>query len=190
MNLEEHAEHAEHAAEHGNKPAALLIAVLAAVLAICEQQAKRAEIGVEANAVLAADTWNEYQAKSVRSAIAHDLERVVATLDEPGDPTRAAQRADTLKQLRDDRLHYDNDAKTGKEALAEKAHRYEEVRDHALERAHTYDNAAAALELGIVLSTASVITNAKLLLAFAALMGAIGLVLGAFGAVAPELVVF
>ena len=190
MGTEEHAEHAEHAAEHGNKPAALLIAVLAAVLAICEQQAKRAEISVEANAVLAADTWNEYQAKSVRSAIARDLERVAGTLDTPADPARAAERAETIKQLREDREHYDNDAKTGKEALGARAHAYEEVRDHSLERAHTYDNAAAALELGIVLSTASVITSARALLLFAALMGAIGLVLGVFGAVAPEMVVF
>ena len=172
------------------KRAALLIAVLAAALAICEQQAKHAEIAVEANAVLAADTWNEYQAKSVRSAMAQDLERVAATLDMPPQPERAAQREDMLKRLRSDREHYDNDPETGKLALAARAHAHEEIRDHSLERAHTYDNSAAALELGIVLATASVITAAKLLLRFAYVMGAIGIVLGIFGAVAPELVVF
>jgi Domain of unknown function (DUF4337) len=190
MGHEEHAEHAEHAAHEGNKPAALLIAVLAAALAICEQQAKRAEITVENNAVLAADTWNEYQAKSVRSAMAQDLERVAATLDTPADPARATQREDTLKKLREDREHYDKDPKSGKEALAERAKGFEEIRDHSLERAHTYDNAAAALELGIVLSTASVITSARMLLLFAALLGAAGIVLGFFGWLAPEAVVF
>ena len=100
LSHEEHAEHAEHAALHGNKMAALLIAVLAAALAICEQQAKRAEISVEANAILAADTWNEYQAKSVRSAMAQDLERVAATLDTPTEPDRAALRDAALKRLR------------------------------------------------------------------------------------------
>ncbi len=187
---QEHAEHAEHAAHQGSRIAALLIAALAAALAICEQQAKRAEIGVEANAVLAADTWNEYQAKSVRSAMAQDLERVVATLDTPARPERAAQREAALKALRDDRAHYDADPLTGKTALAARAHGYEELRDHLLERAHTYDNAAAALELGIVLSTASVITSAALLLRLAFVLGAIGVLLGIFGAVAPELVVF
>jgi hypothetical protein len=190
MASQEHAEHAEHAAHSGNKTAALLIAILAAALAICEQQAKHSEIAVEANAILAADTWNEYQAKSVRSAMAQDLERVAATLDMPAQPDRAAQRAETLKQLHSDREHYDNDPKTGKAALATQARGYEAVRDHAVERSHTYDNAAAALELGIVLSTASVITSAKLLLRLAFLMGAIGVVLGIFGAVAPEMVVF
>jgi len=190
MAVHEHAEHAEHAAEHGNKAAALLIAVLAAALAITEQQAKKAEIGVETNAVLAADTWNEYQAKSVRSAMAQDLERVTATFDIPTDPARAAQREETIKRLRTDRDHYDNDPKTGKQALSDKAQEFEEKRDHLLERAHTYDNGAAALELGIVLSTASAITSSKLLLRFAMVMGAIGIVLGIFGAIKPELVVF
>src|SRR5580692_12270824 len=112
MGHEEHAEHAEHAAHEGNKPAALLIAILAAALAICEQQAKKSEITVENNAVLAADTWNEYQAKSVRSAMAQDLERVAGTLDIPADPARAALREDTLKKLREDREHYDKDPKS------------------------------------------------------------------------------
>jgi hypothetical protein len=186
----EHAEHAEHAAHEGNKTAALLIAILAAGLAICEQQAKHAEIAVEANAVLAADTWNEYQAKSVRSAMAQDLERVAATFDTPADPTRAAQREAALKQLHSDREHYDNDPETGKKALANRAHDYEEIRDHQVEKSHTYDNAAAALELGIVLSTASVITSSKMLLRLAFILGAVGVVFGIFGAVAPEMVVF
>lgn len=190
MSIQEHAEHSEHAAHEGNKTAALLIAVLAAVLAICEQQAKRAEIAVEANAILAADTWSQYQAKSIRSAMARDLERVAGTLDPPADPARAALRDKTLAQLRSDREHYETDPENGKEVLAKHARAYEEKRDFSMERAHTYDNAAAALELGIVLSTASVITGARLLLRFAMLLGAAGAVLGVFGALAPELVVF
>lgn len=190
MKVEEHAEHAEHAGEHGNKHAALLIAVLAAVLAISEQQAKRSEIAVEENGILAADTWSEYQAKSIRSAMARDLEQFVTTLQAPADPEHAKLRQTYLKQLEDDQHHYDNDPKNGKTTLARRARAYETVRKDSLERDHTYDNAAAALELGIVLSTASVITSAKLLLRFAYVMGAIGVVLALFGAIAPALVVF
>jgi hypothetical protein len=193
MRVEEHAEHAEHVAhgiEHGNKRAALLIAVLAAVLAVCEQQAKRADIAVEENAVSAADTWNEYQAKSVRSAISRDLERFGATLDVPATPALATARQDLLRQLRDDQDHYDKDKVTGRDALAARARAFEEKRERSLERAHTYDNAAASLELGIVLATASVITSAVLLLRVAYAMGAIGVLLGIAGALAPSLVVF
>jgi hypothetical protein len=186
----EHQEHADHAAEHGNKRAALLIAVLAALLAICEQQAKRADIAVEENAILAADSWAEYQAKSIRAAMARDLERLGTSLDTPAAPDRASLRAEVLKQLESDRAHYEHDPQTGKEAIATRARGYETVRQESLERAHTFDNSAAALELGIVLATASVITSSKLLIRFAVVMGVIGVVLGVMAVIRPELVVF
>lgn len=186
----EHGEHAEHAAEHGSKRAALVIAVLAAFLAISEQQAKHAEIAVEENAILAADSWSEYQAKSIRAAMAQDLERVVTSLDTPQQPEKAAQRADVLKQLRVDREHYEKDKETGKVAIAARARHYEALRQDSIERSHTFDNAAAALELGIVLATASVITGSAPLLGFACVMGSIGILLGILGFVAPGLLVF
>ena len=43
----EHQEHAEHAAHSGGNKPALLVAVLAALLAVCEQRAKHAEIRLE-----------------------------------------------------------------------------------------------------------------------------------------------
>ncbi len=184
-----HAEEAEHVA-HSNKHAALVIAVLAAALAICEQQAKHAEVSLTETAVLAADTWNEYQAKSIRAANAHDLASVVGTLDDPTSPERLAARQKVLKQLADDEKHYNSDPKTGKEVLAERARRYEEERSKSLERSHSLDNAAAALDLGIVLATASVITSAGALLAFAYLMGTVGFVLAVAAVVAPGLLVF
>ena len=190
MRIEEHAEHAEHASAHGSKEAALLIAVLAAMLAICEQQAKRADITVEEAGIRAADTWSEYQAKSVRAAVAHDLQRLAATLDIPAQTDRAARREDLLKQLQSDQEHYETDPESGKAVLAARARQLEAARERSLERAHAFDNAAAALELGIVLSTASVITAAKLLLRFGYVMGAIGVILALIGAVAPSLMMF
>lgn len=190
MKIEEHIEHAEHAHEHGSKRAALVIAVLAAILAVCEQQAKRADIAVVENAVLAADTWNEYQAKSVRAALAHDLEQFADSLDLPVGADRVVIRKDYISRLESDQVHYVKDPENGKDVLSAHARRYEDKRHDSLERAHTYDNAAAALELGIVLSTASVITNAKFLLRFSYVMGSIGLILALFGAIAPSLVVF
>jgi hypothetical protein len=85
----EHQEHAHHVAEHGGKSAALLVAVLAAVLAVCEQQAKHADIKVDANAVLAADAWSQYQAKSTRQLLSLDLAATLAALDPPTDPAYA-----------------------------------------------------------------------------------------------------
>jgi hypothetical protein len=190
MSTKHESEEAVHAAHSNNKHAALVIAVLAAALAICEQQAKRAEVELTERAVLAADTWNEYQAKSIRAAISHDLASLAASLDEPVGVERAALRMQTVKQLTDDETHYNKDPKTGKDALAEQARRYEEQRTQALERSHSLDNAAAALDLGIVLATASVITASSPLLIFAYVMGVLGIVLGAAGVLAPSLLVF
>jgi hypothetical protein len=183
----EHQEHAEHAATHGNKRAALLIAVLAAALAICEQQGKHAEIAVEEQAIRTADAWAQYQAKSIRAAVAQDIERLASTLDRPADGDLIATRAGVLKQLKSDQVHYETDAKDGKEAIASRARAFDEARQNALERTHSFDNAAAALELGIVLATASVITASTLLIRFAFVLGAIGVVLGVLGVVAPTL---
>jgi hypothetical protein len=186
----EHQEHAEHAAEHGNKRAALLVAILAACLAITEQQAKHAEILVDKNSILAADAWNQYQAKSIRETLARDVGQLASSLDAPSQPDLAARRAEIIKSLKADELHYAKDERDGKEVIAARAHAFEEARDFTLERSHTFDNAAAVLELGIVLATVSAITASKMLIRLALGLGALGVVLGVLGVVAPSLGAF
>jgi hypothetical protein len=186
----EHNEHAQHAAEHGGKRAALLIAVLAALLALVEVQAKHAEILVDEDSVAAADSWSQYQAKSIRQAVARDLERLTTTLDVPSQPDRAAARQELLKALQEDQERYEKDPKDGKQSIARRAHAFEEARDRTLERAHTFDNAAAALELGIVLATASAITASSMLIRIALGLGVAGIVLGVLGLTAPSLAAF
>jgi hypothetical protein len=190
MNTTHQAEEAEHAAHSNNKHAALVIAVLAAALAVSEQQAKHAEVSLTETAVLAADTWNEYQAKSIRAAQAHDLASAIASFDDPTSPERLARRNKVLAQLAEDEKHYNSDPKNGKGVLAKRAEAYEEARTGALEKSHSLDNAAAALDLGIVLATASVITSAKALLVFAYVMGTTGLVLAVGSVIAPSMFVF
>lgn len=190
VDYQEKAEHVTHAAGHGSKRAALLIALLAAALAISEQQAKKAEIAVQEDAVLAADAWSQYQAKSIRSALAQDLERLGSTLDTPSQPDRAAARQTILRQLEADQAHYETDPKDGKAAIAVRARSFETSREQQLERTHTYDNAAAALELGIVLATASVVTLSRPLLGIACGLGVLGVVLGVLGFLAPALGAF
>lgn len=186
----EHNEHAGHAAEHGNKRAALIVAVLAAFLALCEQQGKHAEIRVEDSAIGATDAWDQYQAKSIRQTLARDLLALTATLDRPQDPALAGKRAALLSQLQGDVTRYGADEKNGKDAIAERARTLEQRRDHAIHTVHSLDNAAAAFELGIVLATASVITASLMLRRLAYLLGAAGVVLGVLGLVAPALVSF
>jgi hypothetical protein len=180
----EHTEHVEEAAHAGKTRPALLIAVLAATLAISEQRGKHAEIRVEESSIGATDAWAQYQAKSIRAALSHDLADVVDALhaDAPAPPN--AKAAALISRLMEDSSHYEH-GDGGKDSIAKHAKQLEAERDLSIAETHTYDNAAAALELGIVLATASVITGSMPLFGLAVLMGVAGVVFDVLGVVAP-----
>jgi hypothetical protein len=191
-----HAAHDEHAAEHAGghaeshavsaQWAALLVAVLAAGLAISEQGAKHAEIKVQQLAIDTADAWAQYQAKSIRSTIARDIAMTLTALDDTTDPAAIARRDHALQALRTDQERYDNDPKDGREAIGHRARELQEERHHALEQTHAYHNGSAAMELGIVLSTASAIIKSRALIYMALAFGIGGVVFAVLGYLAPE----
>jgi hypothetical protein len=178
--LEQH-EHAREAAEGGRRYSALLIAALAAGLAFTEQGAQHAETRMSESAIAAADLWAQYQAKSIRANEARDLASVVEVTAPPG-----AARESAAAALRADADRFEHDTKAGKLAIADQAHKDEAERDAAHEKLEAFDNAAAALQLGIVLTTASVITGSTMLTGAGFLLGLAGLVLGLLGMVRPE----
>jgi hypothetical protein len=200
-NLEHH-EHAEHMAhghghgghDHGADPdarrnqfAALLVAVLAAGLALTEQGARRAEIAVQEYAIFATDSWAQYQAKSIRGTAAKNLAEIVGILGPATDPALADRRRQLQERLLEDQRGYETDPKDGKGAIAKRAIAFEHQRDHTLEQTHAFHNAAAGMELGIVLSTASAIIKSKLLIWMAFGIGLLGGVFAILGVVKPEL---
>jgi hypothetical protein len=196
----EHREHAEHLA-HGhaehhdasagaaagfhNQMAALLVAVLAAALAVTEQGAKHAEIRVQESSIFATDAWAQYQAKSTRATMSKEIAQVVSVLD-AADPAVMDRRRALLAQLKQDQDRFENDPQDGKAAIAVRARAFEAEREHALEQTHAYHNGAAAMELGIVLATASAIIRAKPLLLMALAIGVAGLGFAVLGLLAPE----
>lgn len=180
--LEQH-EHAEHAAEDGRRTSALLIAVLAAGLAFADQGGQHAQTRMSANAIAAADLWAQYQAKSIRANQSKALADMTALLPTSAD---TAARDALAARLRADVAHFENDPKTGKDAIAAQARKLEAERDAAHERLEAYDNAAAALQLAIVLVTASVITRSRLLVIGGAALGVVGGALAVLGLTAPE----
>ena len=204
-NLEHH-EHAEHMAHEGhggethgstaakasefnNQWAALLVAVLAAGLALAEQGARHAEIRVQQNAIFATDAWAQYQAKSTRGTLSKDIADLVNVLG-AATPEITEKRSKFLEHLKRDQERYEKDPKDGKEAVADRAREFEHERDHSLEQTHAYHNGAAAMELGIVLSTASAIIKSRMLICIALGLGVIGAVLAILGKIAPELGAF
>lgn len=201
-NLEhhEHAEHMAHGHGHGghgdhsadpdarrNQFAALLVAVLAAGLAMTEQGARRAEIDVQENAIFATDSWAQYQAKSIRGTAAKNLAAIVEVLDASPDPALIDRRNKLRDRLLADQKEYETDPKDGKGAIAKRAVAFEHARDLSLEKTHAFHNGAAAMELGIVLSTASAIIKSKLLIWMAFGIGIIGGIFALLGVFDPEL---
>jgi hypothetical protein len=178
--LEQH-EHAEHAAESGRRYSALLIAVLAAGLAFTEQGAQHAQADMSAKAIAAADLWAQYQAKSIRANEAKDLATIL-TVTGPEGPARDA----VIAKLRGDADRFENDGSTGKAAVANQARALEAARDIAHDRLESFDHAAAAFQLGIVLTTASVITRSLMLVIGGALLGLAGTGLGVLGLIRPD----
>jgi tellurite resistance protein len=180
--LETH-EHAEHAAEGGRRHTALLIAILAAALAFCEQGAQHAQTRMSDSAISAADLWAEYQAKSTRANETRDLAQIAALL-----PATSQAAHDALQaKFAADIARFEADPKSGKSALAAQAHALEATRNTAHDRLEAYDRAAAALQLGIVLTTASVITGSVMLVWGGAILGLAGLGLALQGWFAPGL---
>jgi len=188
MEATEHHEHAEHAHQSGNKRVALLIAILAAILAFLDHGAKLSQTKAFDSAIAASDQWNFYQAKSLRMHVLKADADLIANLDELRDPKKAAARAELEKSWRADAQRYDSDPKSGegRKEIQERAKVLEEERDHALHALHSYETGVSAIQLGIVLATASIIAEASWLLLLSGGLGLAGIAFGVLGFLASR----
>jgi hypothetical protein len=188
----EHAEHAQHAAGF-NKKIALLIAVLALFLSFSETLGKSAQTeAIDAN-VKSTDLWAFFQAKTIRRT---QVLTAAATLKLQETAIADAQAKAAIDKQIDDweklAASFDSDPKSreGRKELTERARAAEETRDLAMEKYHHYELASAAFQIGIVLASAAVITGMLALAWCAGGLGVIGLVLLAFGLLAPHALAF
>jgi Domain of unknown function (DUF4337) len=184
----ERAEHAEEAGHH-NKGIALLISVLALFLALSETLGKSAQTGALTDTVQASDTWAFYQARNIRqTTVATQKEVLELQLAAVTDP---AQKEALTKKIADwdrriKRWESDPEKREGMKELMAKAQGLEKKRDHQLEQYHNFEFASAALQIGIVLASASIITSMTILAWLSGGVGLIGLMFMAFGILAPD----
>ncbi|RAI38261.1 DUF4337 domain-containing protein [Rhodoplanes roseus] len=187
--LETH-EHAEHAAGH-NKQIALLISVIALFLAFSETLGKSAQTEAISLNIKASDTWNFFQAKTVRQtsirAAAEALTLQLATA--PNEEAKAAvqKQVDAWKATVA-RYESDPKEKDGRKELRAHAEHLEHERDTSLARYHHYEVASAAFQIGIVLCSAAVITGMMALAFVAGGVGILGIVFMGIGLFAPHAV--
>jgi hypothetical protein len=173
----EHVERAEVAAEKeesAGKRAAVLVGVLAALLGIASLAGSRASTEAILAQAKASDTWNEFQANSLKRHVNLDdaaLLRILAT----GGPVaaEAEKQAASLEQaVRDKYLPAQNE-------LMPRAQELEHERDVAESRHRGFQTSEAAFQLGIVLSSISIVARSRWLLLAGGGLGLIGLALGA-----------
>lgn len=159
----ERAEETAEKRESFGKRVAVLVAVLAAMLALAGLGANRAQEEVLLAQVQASDTWNEYQANSLKKHINEDM---VLSLTKQG-------ATDDAKKLIDAN---NNKYIPRQKELAPKAQALEHERDVAHDRHNSYQVSEAAFQLGIVLCSIAIIARALWLVFVGGALGLVGVV--------------
>jgi hypothetical protein len=125
------------------------ITVIAAILAINTYISNGISGSVLTNTIKANDLWNFYQAKSIKQSIVEgQMEDAIAANNE--------KRAAELK-VKIERYESDPKSGEGKKELMAKAIQLEEDRDAAKKRGPWFTFAGTALQLAIVLMSASIL---------------------------------
>jgi len=182
-------EEIEHAVQ-ANKGIALLIAVLALFLAFASAGGKGAQTAAISENIEAADLWTFYQAKAIRATTlltaAEMLESETAAESNPAAKTKE-QRINSWKQTA---ARYESEPETqeGRKELVERAKFAEERRNTSMAKYHNFEIASAALEIGIVLASATIITGVTVLAWIAGALGVVGLAFMGISLFAPHAV--
>jgi hypothetical protein len=182
---EEHGKGGGHGAGHDsqNKRIALVISVLALFLAFSETLGKSAQTSALNFQIEASNLWNFFQAKNIRrTAIIVATESAKIDLATAPDEARRTLITKQIDEWNKTSARYRSEPEAaegkgeGTVELARRAKEMEHDRDLALSKYHYFEFASAALQIGIVLCSAAVITGMILLVWVAGGLGVLGLV--------------
>jgi hypothetical protein len=149
--LQEHAEHGAH--ESAMRPVAFTMSVLAVLVAVTTVLGHRTHTEAVLNQNKATDQWNFYQAKKIRAndtQLAQDLLSVVTIADK-------AAEAKIAKAYADHQAKWAADL----EQEQEKAKTLEEKVEQAEARANRFDLGEALLEIGLVVTSVTLLTRRR-----------------------------
>jgi hypothetical protein len=154
---------------HIKDKAGWVITVVAALLAVNTYIANGISSGILTNTIRANDTWNFYQSKSIKQTIAENAR------------DDAAARRDTKKvaelTARIDRYETDPVSGEGKRELMARARGLEAARDEAKLHSPWLTFAGSALQLSIVLLSASILAVSMGMFYSSIVVGLIGAIL-------------
>ncbi|HEY0784806.1 MAG TPA: DUF4337 domain-containing protein [Acidobacteriaceae bacterium] len=164
---------AEEVAHGGLKPISFTMSVLAVLVAVVTVLGHRTHTEAVLMQARASDQWNFYQAKKIRqndTLLTQDLLGAVTVRD----PAAAAKILEGYKS------HQDKWAEDLNEEQA-KAKEFEEAVEHAEHKATRFDLSEALLEIGLVVTSITLLTRQRIYWVLGMLFGAIGLVVAGQG---------
>jgi hypothetical protein len=164
-----------------DKWTAIYIATLAVLLSICAIGGDNSAKDATRTNIQASDTWAFYQAKNIRQTnykLAVDgLELKLAEPNLPDAVRKKTEEKIAAYKTDIDRLDSDAVKKEGKKELFAKAKEFEGERDTALKKDPLFDFAGALLQISIVLASASMVINNRILIIGSGILGSVGVLL-------------
>jgi hypothetical protein len=161
-------EHAEHGSEDSSmRPVAFTMAVLAVLVAVVTVMGHRTHTEAVLDQNRATDQWNEYQAKKIRAyntGLSADLLSVLTVGDKDGANKIA-------KGYADHQAKWNEDLKQQQE----KAEGFEKKVEAAEVRASRFDLGEALLEIGLVVTSVTLLTKSRIYWYFGMLFALAGI---------------
>jgi len=152
QELQEHAEHGSH--ESSMRPVAFTMAVLAVLVAITTVLGHRAHTEAVLRQNQATDQWNFYQAHKIRASdteLASDLLSVMTVANKDAADKLAKSYADHQKKWADELKESE-----------QKADELEADVEKAEARGTRFDLAEALLEIGLVITSVTLLTRSRI----------------------------
>jgi hypothetical protein len=159
-----------HVDHHGNKGVALLISVLALVLAFSETLGKGAQTAALNFNIEASNLWAFYQSKTIRRTTLRTAAEQTALLT---DNAKAKEQISAWKKTAE-RYQNEPDTGEGRDQLEARARVAEKKRDVAYAAYHHFELASAAVQIAIVMASASIVTSIPALVWISGALGVLG----------------
>jgi hypothetical protein len=172
QELQEHAEHAQH--NPSLAPVSLTMAVLAVLVAVVSLLGHRAHTEEVVLQAKSSDQWAYYQAKNIRrhtDELFTDLTSVTPTTN-----------TETLGKLRDKYSQEAERYKDEQNQIQDEARKLEQEVITERNRADRYDLAEVFLEIGLVITSITLLSGRRMFWYLGVVLGVVGLILAATGA--------
>jgi hypothetical protein len=169
QELREHAEHAAH--DRSMAPVSLTMAVLAVLVAVASLLGHRAHTEEVILQNKSTDQWAYYQAKNIRrhtDQLFADFASVMST----GDPKK-------LAELREKYQAEANSYREQQNEIEAEAKKLEQETNHERRRADRYDLSEVFLEIGLVVTSITLLSGRRVFWKVGIVLGVIGIAVAA-----------